>query len=392
MTTSGPRPETEKASDTEPLRLGVLGAGMIATVDYGVLPNLGPIAHRVTVVAIADPVIERAREAAKSNPSWFGGATPAVYDSLDAMLEHAELDAVLNLTPIAVHSQTSLAILRAGKHLATEKPLATSMEDADAIIETAQAAGLVIVCSPPDALYPVYREARRLIDADAIGKVAFARVRSSHAGPAGGLFGWPMDPTWFYQQGSGPVLDMGVYGIHEITTLLGPAKRVVAFSGITEPTRVVRAGSYAGKVIEVTADDNALFMLDFGGATFAVVDGTYNVHAAKSPKIEVFGRRGVLNIRDGSAHGDAPIEIYRADAVPGIDGWVVPQSWERLRREQRWFDRLRRAILVEHLVECVRTGARPTLSAEHARHALEIMLKVEESSRTGRALDLTTTF
>ncbi|WP_020577543.1 Gfo/Idh/MocA family protein [Actinopolymorpha alba] len=373
------------AQERSPLRIGVLGAGMIATTGYGVLPNLKWIPEKATVVAIADPVVERAREAAKE----FG--IPDVYSTLDAMLEGSELDAVVNLTPITFHGDTSLKILRAGKHLATEKPLATTMEDADAIVEIAAAQGLTVVCSPPDALFPAYQEARRLLDEGTIGKVTFARVRSSHAGPGGSPFGWPADPTWFYQLGSGPLLDMGVYGIHEITALLGPAERVVAFSGITEATRVVRGGPFAGKTIDVTADDNTLFMLDFGGATFAVVDGTFNVHAAKSPKIEMFGRRGVLNIRDGSAAGDGPLEVYRTDALPGLDGWVTPGGWG-LSGRQEWFDKLNRAVLVDHLVDSVWSGQRAVLSAEHGRHALEIMLKVAESARTGQALDLSTTF
>lgn len=365
-----------------PLRVGMLGAGMIATAGYGILPNLKWIEDKAEVVAIADPVVERAREAAKDF------SIPEVYDSLDAMLDQSELDAVVNVTPITFHGETSLKILQAGKHLATEKPIATTIADADAIVETAAENGLQIVASPPDMLAPEYKEARRLIIEDAIGKVAFAKVRSSHAGPGGGLFGWPMDPTWFYQKGSGPLLDMGVYGIHEITGLLGPAKRVVAFSGITEPVRYVRGGPFVGKEIEVTAPDNNLLMLDFGGATFAVVDGCFNVQAANSPKLEIFGRKGTLNI---NGHGyDHPLDLYRNDAVTGIDGWVNPNGWRHLRSTGE--GKLGRAILVDHLADCVRSGTRPVLSAEHARHALEIMLEVENSARTGRAIELTTTF
>lgn len=369
----------------KPMRVGILGAGMIATVGYGVLPNLSWIRDKVEVVAIADPVAERAQQAGKEF------AIPDVYDSLEAMLEGTELDAVANLTPITLHGESSRKIVEAGKHLATEKPLATTMEDADAIIETAAAREVTVVCSPPDMMHAPYQEARRQIDAGTIGKVAFARVRSSHAGPGGSAGGWPTDPTWFYQEGSGPLLDMGVYGIHEITGLLGPAQRVVAFSGITEPTRTVRGTSpAAGTVINVTAADNNLFMLDFGQSTFAVVDGTFNVHAAKSPKIEIFGRQGVLNVPDRGA--DRPLEIYQADAVPGVDGWIEPKGWPQLAAQQSWTGKLGRGILVDHLVDCVRASTRPVLSAEHGRHALEIMLKVAESARSGKALELTTTF
>jgi predicted dehydrogenase len=169
--------------------------------------------------------------------------------------------------------------------------------------------------------------------------------------------------------------------------MLGPAKRVTAFSGITEPTRVVRGGPYAGKEIEVTVEDNNLFMLDFGDATFAVIDGTFNVHASRSPKVEVFGRRGALSVYNPTGEN---LAVYRADAADSVDGWIVPRSWSQTNEE--WSLKLQRAILVDHLVDCVRSGADPILSAEHARHALEIMIAVVTSAREGRVVELTTTF
>lgn len=371
--------------DRRPLKLGVLGAGMIATYSYGVLPNLRQISEKVELVAIADPAFERAREAQKQFD------IPHAYESLEEMLERSDLDVVANLTPIPIHGATSQTILDAGKHLVTEKPLATTMEEADSLIATAAEKGLTIVCAPPNMLLPYYQEVRRFIDDGAIGRVAFARVRSSHGGPASNW--WPGDPTWFYQKGSGPLFDMGVYGIHEITGLLGPAKRVTAFSGITDPTRTVNGGPFKGKQIEVTTDDNVLLMLDFGQATFAVIDGTFNVSAAKSPKIEIFGRAGTINVnnRHDVNAGAPPMEVYRTDAVAGVGGWILPQAW-RLSMAQESAERLQRAILVDHLVDCVWERRRPVLSAEHARHALEIMIKVDESARTGRAIDLTTSF
>jgi predicted dehydrogenase len=364
-----------------PLRIGILGAGGIATIPEGVLPNIHHIAHKIELVAIADVVVERAHSAA----AQYG--IPHVYDSLSAMLDDAPIDAVINLTPIPMHAATSLEIIKRGKHLVVEKPIATTLEEANAIIELARSKGLTVVCAPPDMLHAPYIEARRLIQADTIGKVAFARVRSSHAGPGGSPDGWPLDPTWFYQTGSGPLFDMGVYGIHEITGMLGPAKRVTAFSGITEPTRVVRGGPYAGKEIEVTVADNNLFMLDFGDSTFAVIDGTFNVHASRSPKVEVFGRRGAMSVYNPTGEN---LAVYRADAADGVDGWIVPRNWSQTNEE--WSLKLQRAILIDHLVDCVRSGADPVLSAEHARHALEIMIAVVTSAREGRVVELTTTF
>ncbi len=365
-----------------PLKAGVLGTGTIATSNNGYLPGLMEMKEEVTLVAAADPVVDRAGSVAAK----YG--IPEVYASLEEMLERADLDLVINLTPIPVHGSTSRKILEAGKHLVVEKPIATTMDDADELIELARAKGLKYVVAPPNMLQPNRIEAKRLIDTGAVGQPCFARVRSSHGGPAAG--NWPLDPTWFYQEGSGPLYDMGVYGIHDITGILGPAKRVVAFSGITEKVRTVRGGPFKGKKIEVTADDNTLLMLDFGKSAYAVVDGTFNVNAARSPQIEIFCREGTIVLNNQMQDPNAPpIEIFRFDAVPGVDGWITPRGRGGADAQRQ---RYRRAIHVKHLVDCLVEDKHPVLSAEHARHALEIMLKAIESARSGRALDLATTF
>jgi predicted dehydrogenase len=366
-----------------PVRLGILGAGMIATVGYGVLPNLHHLGDGVEVVAIADPALDRAQQAAKE----FG--ISQVYNSLEDMLRDADVEAVANLTPISYHGSTSLKIVEAGKHLITEKPFASTMEEADAIIEAAQRHGVVVICAPPDSLYPAHMEARRLVDAGAIGKIAFARIHASHGGPGSAMWpGWPTDPSWFYQEGSGPLLDMGVYGIHQANNLMGPAKRVVAFSGVSEPTRTLRSGPHAGLVIDVTADDNTLLMLDFGDARYAVIDGTFTVNATTAPRVELYGRKGTINIYNPWV--PQPLKVFKHEILPGVDGWVADGSWDYLEMDK--IHKLGRAILVKHLVDVLRGGAENVLTAERGRHELEIMLKVVESARTGRTLDLTTTY
>jgi predicted dehydrogenase len=371
--------------DRPPLKIGVLGAGNIAMASVGYLPNLRLMSEKAELVAIADNVFERAQAAQREH------AIPQAYGSLEEMLEKADIEAVVNITSIPYHASTTLKILQAGKHCVCEKPLATTLEEADELVETANENNLTLVCAPVMAILPTHLEIRRLLGEGAIGRVAFARVRSSHGGPASWAF--PTDPSWFYQEGSGPLFDMGVYGIHDITGLLGPARRVTAFSGITDPVRTVAAGPFAGKTIEVTADDNTLVMLDFGQSCYAVIDGTYNVNAAKSPRMEIFGRAGTISVNDyPSVQAGAPrFEVFRVDALPGTGGWITPNlaglNWAEERHST-----LQRAFLVDYFVDCVRNQQRPVLSAEHARHALEIMLKAIESARTGRTIDLVTSF
>lgn len=356
---------------------------MIATHPGGVLPNLQLLGHSVELRAITSRTLSTAREVA----ARFD--IPEVYPSLTTMLTDGDLDVVINLTPIAAHTETNLEILEAGKHLISEKPIAESVKDADAIIAAARARSLLIVAAPPWMIDPRRVFARDLIWQGAIGTVAFARSRSSHAGPA--AMGWPADPTWFYEKGAGALRDMGVYGITEVTGILGPAKRVMAMSGVTRATRVVRGGPFDGTELTVTADDNTLLLLDFGESVFAVVDATFNLQAAVSPSLELFASEGTINLWEPfwATRGQPELEIYRREDS-GSSWDIVDVSG--IQEAQKRFDALGRAILVSHFVDCLQQDRRPVLSAEHARHTLEVMLAAEESAVTGCSVAVESSF
>ena len=374
------------AGEHPPLRVGLVGAGMIATIKPGFLPGLQRLRDKAEVVAITSRTRSRAESVARD---W---AIPDVYDSLAQMLAHADLDVVLNLTPIPAHYETSMEVLTAGVHLVTEKPLASTLAQATDICATAAARHLLVVCAPYEMLKPEWAEARRLVRAGAVGKVAFARLQSSHGGPA--AMAWPADPTWFYQKGAGPLLDMGVYGIDRITGLLGPARRVAALSGLNQPVRYARGGAFDGMEIAATVDDNTLIMLDFGEATFAFIDATFNVLASKSAALELYGACGTMIVNRPGVHkapGTLPLELFRTDTVAGMSGWITPRSLDATPPRDRT-ESLARAILVDHLADCLASGTAPETSADRARHVLEIMLAAQTAAQEGRTVNLETTF
>jgi predicted dehydrogenase len=364
------------------LRVGVLGAGMISTVGYGYLPHLHKIRDRVALTAIADLDLARARSVADQHEI---GTAVASLDDLLAL----DVDAVVNLLPGPAHFASSTRILESGRHLVTEKPITSTLEEADRLLDLADRRGLLAVAAPADMLASEWIRARDLVAKNAVGKVAFARVQSSHAGAAG--LSWPVNPSQFYQRGVGALLDMAVYGLTQVTGVLGPVRRVSALSGITVPVRRARGGPFDGLEIPVSAPDNNLILLDFGEATFAVVDGTYNVVASRAPRLEVYGLEGTLLV-NRPGEDLPPVEVYRLDAAPGVAGWVTPRTYEIFPVGSDRFAELQRGALIEHLADCLRDGRRPVASGHHARHVLEIMLAAERSATEGRVVDVASRF
>jgi predicted dehydrogenase len=232
-------------------------------------------------------------------------------------------------------------------------------------------------------------QARDLVAANAIGKVAFARVQSSHAGAA--AMAWPVNPSQFYQRGVGALLDMAVYGLTQVTGVLGPVRRVSALSGIAVPVRRARGGPFDGLEIPVSAPDNNLLLLDFGAATFAVVDGTFNVVASRAPRMELYGLEGALVV-NRSDFGLPPVELSRLDATGEVGGWVTPETFGVPTVGSDRFAELQRGALIEHLADCLRDGRPPVASGRHARHVLEVMLAAERSATEGRVIEVASTF
>jgi predicted dehydrogenase len=283
-----------------------VGCGVIANTTY--LPGIRRMTDKVDLVAVCDVQPALAERAADA----FGASER--YTDYERMLTQAPIDAVVVLTNIQSHAANVLAALEAGKHVYTEKTLGTTLEEADRCIEAARERNLLLACAPPVMLSAANQRVKELIGRGAIGRVNFVRARHSHGGPANSR-NWTGDPTWFYKPGAGPILDLGVYAFHTLTGILGPARRVTAFAGIAMPERPIRSGPAQGKTIRVEVEDNALVLLDFGDATFAVVDSTYCVQAAKGPRLEFYGSRGTINLNERGAA--VPIEMYREDEEPG---------------------------------------------------------------------------
>jgi predicted dehydrogenase len=153
------------------MRLGIVGCGELSEQYLETLARY----RDVRIVACADVVPHRAEATARSlGVAWASG--------IDDLLAH-ELDVVVNLTPPQAHYEVSLAALRAGKHVFTEKPLALTRGDAAALILEAGRNGLQVASAPDTFLGPPWQKARELIDDGAIGTPIAVRAAFLSRGP-----------------------------------------------------------------------------------------------------------------------------------------------------------------------------------------------------------------
>jgi predicted dehydrogenase len=372
-----------------------VGAGTIAL--RGILPHFAqPDVHdRVRLAAICDPVAGRAERAADA----FG--VPHAFLALEELLADGGVDAVTIASPIALHAEQGKQALEAGKHVHFNKTMTVGVDDATELIELAKKRDLRIVASPGEMLRPHNREIRRLIAEGAIGTVCWAIC--------GAAFGTyheqepertqvadapPIDPSWYFRRpGGGPLYDMTVYALHALTGILGPALRVTALSSVRVPER-----RFAGEVVPTDADDNTIMLLDFGEGLFAVVYGTA---AGSLPENVGFsaGYFGTAGTISGLTLDGEPLEYPGRDLArqaPGGDlnpsdggnQWLLPhvQGEHRYLPEQHVFED------IMQLVDWIRTGRPSIVTAEHARHVIEIMECAYRSSESGRVQELQTTF
>lgn len=365
-------------------RIGVIGCGDVAQRAY--LSRLASHDPRRHLVALADPVDGRATALAQK----YG--IPRAYINHKELLA-SDVDVVVNLTPIQVHASVTLDAIGAGKHVYTEKPIATTSADADSIIDAARKQGVTVAAAPAGITHHDVQQAIHWIHAGALGKICFIRARASHPGPDR-MSTFVTDPSWFYAPGAGPLFDMGVYPLQVITAALGPARRVSAFSGKALPQRKIRYGEAKGKMIDIDIDDNTHLMLDFGNGSYATLDATYCVLSSKGPRMEIYGETGVLNL--AAEIDDPPITFFRYDPDANIRGWLTPETHYSGRANPPEpvpaAEPFNLADGAEHLVQYLEGETELLLTAEHARHILDIMLSALESAKTGNAVPLTTDF
>ena len=239
------------------LGVGLIGCGKISGIYLDNAPRL----DGVRFVACADVDQARAEQTARDRGLR---ALPA-----EALVADPDVQVVLCLTPPDYHAEVMLQAIAAGKHVYTEKPLATSVDDARWVLSQAASAGVLVGSAPDTFLGAGIQTVKQALDDGVIGPPAVAQIRLL-AGPPEK---WHPSPAFLYAELSGPLMDLGPYAVATAIELFGPVANVTALAtmprtaGVTldgaefpiaEPTRVAGVLAHeSGVLTTITTTDDA---------------------------------------------------------------------------------------------------------------------------------------
>lgn len=267
--------------------IGIIGCGTISTA-YLKAAQRFPV---MEIKALAD----MRSEVAERQGAAFG--LPGM--RVDQLLKRDDVEIVINLTVPLAHTDVSLAVLNAGKHVHSEKPLGINVAEARKVMDLAAQKNLRVGCAPDTFLGGGHQTARKLIDDGAIG----TPVAGSAFFGCPGHERWHPAPGFYYLRGGGPMLDMGPYYITDLVQLLGPVASVMGSTARARSERLVTSQPMNGALIPVEVATHVAGTLEFESGAVVSIAMSFDVPKHRHAPIEIYGDKGSMLVPDPNRFG-----------------------------------------------------------------------------------------
>lgn len=353
---------------------GIIGCGVIAPW------HAEPLTQHVTgtrLLACCDEIPERAQEFAAK----YG--IPKAYTSIDELLADPEIQAVSVCLPSGMHSETVIRASNAGKHAMTEKPMDITLPKIDAMIAATRSNGTKLGVIFQRRTQPVWIKVRETVQSGKLGKLVLGDAyikyyRSQEYYDSGAWRGtWALD-------GGGALMNQGVHLVDILQWVMGPVDTLFSFA------------DHLARDIEV--EDTTVSALRFKNGAFGTLQGATsvigsaewerdaagNVHVTKwggmTHRLEFHGDRGTIRV-DGEeiVHWVVP-----GEPLPDFTG----DGSEGAGSDPRAIGMRGHIIQLQDFVDAIREDRDPMVTGEDGRAAVEVILAVYESARTGRPVQL----
>ena len=355
------------------LRVGLIGCGNISDIY---LTNAS-LFRDIEFTACADLMPEAAARQAKR---YTIAARP-----VDQLLASEDVDIVLNLTIPEVHAEVSMAALAAGKHVYTEKPLATTLADGVKVMQAAVNKGLRVGAAPDTVLGASIQEARRLIDAGAIGKP----LTGTAAFLSHGMEHWHPSPGFFFRPGGGPVFDMGPYYLSALITLFGPIASGMASGqmGFAERVVTTKSSPIKGQAIKVETLTSLQALLQFeNGAQIAFL-ASWDIWKHGMLPLELHGTEASLRVPDPNWFG-GDLRLAKGRG-----------AWKRIETKAQFLGRANypkaaplhanyRGLGLADMARAIKDRRPHRANGEIGLHVLAVMAGILEAAGSGRRVTL----
>jgi predicted dehydrogenase len=351
-------------SRSGPVGVGFIGTGMISNTYLENLTKFPDI--DVIVLGDLNTDLAKAQAARYGVPQW---------GSASDVLDHPDVELVVNLTIPAVHAEVASQAISAGKHVWSEKPISVDRASGRALLEQAEAAGLLVGVAPDTVLGPGVQTARRAIANGDIGEPLSAQTIMQYVGPD--IF--HPSPEFLFAKGAGPLFDMGPYYLTTLIQIFGSVELVAAVGSKSKATRTVQTGDRAGTVfdVEVPTHVSAIAKYVDGGVSQSVF--SFDSPMVKMGVVEVTGTEGTMIVPDPNRFtGD--VKITRAPAAEAI---MDEATWESVPITGVYAER---GLGVLDLARAARTGGRPLASGELGYHVLDTLVAIEDAVTQGRTV------
>lgn len=356
--------------------VGIMGAGNISAAYL----RLAPLFKNLEVRAISDVLPEAAKKRAEEYN--VAAQTP------DELLKNSEIDVIVNLTVPAAHYKVTSDILSAGKHAYSEKPFVLSVEEGKAIRKQAEERKLKVGSAPDTFLGGAHQQARSVIDSGKLGRIASGTMHVLSRG----MEHWHPNPDFFFQVGGGPILDLGPYYITDLISLVGPIKRVTAFTGMARAEREVTAeGPFKGTFIKVGTPTTIHAVLEFHNGAIITLGASWDVSSHGHHNIELYGTEGSIYVPDPNFfNGDVTI-TDRAGTKEKVTPWDHPFGVANQGLDTPTPRANYRNAGLSDMMDSIETGKKARCDIDVALHAIDAMASILKAGETGQVITLSTT-